>query len=294
MLEDSLLPILERQMQEYPIPTSMTIREPAVALAALEAVLQDSRGMLVAFSGGVDSAVLLAVAHRVLGERAIAFTADSPSMPRRELEAAIDVASRMGVRHIVRQTTELERPEYQRNDANRCYWCKHTLFHVCEQVAKELDVAQVAYGYTADDIHDVRPGHRAASEFDVRSPLLEAGLGKAEIRAIARMLGLDVWDKPAAPCLSSRIPHGSEVSPEKLQRIEIVEELLNDLGFRVFRARFDGVQMRIELLPEDIARAASDDVRTRLLALTRQLGIRLVTIDLEGFRSGKLNEVGVA
>jgi uncharacterized protein len=178
---------------------------------------------------------------------------------------------------------------YRENDRNRCYWCKHTLFDVCERVAGELGFAQVAYGYTADDVGEHRPGHRAAGEFGVRSPLLEAGLRKAEIRAVARALELEVWDKPAAPCLSSRIPYGSEVSVEKLARIEAVEDLLDEMGFRLFRARFDGREMRIEVGVDEIARAASAEVRVRVLALAQSVGVPLVTLDLEGFRSGKLN-----
>jgi uncharacterized protein len=245
--------------------------------------------MLVAFSGGVDSAVLTAVAHRVLGDRVAAFTADSPSMPRRELRRARAFAAGIGVTHVVRQTSEMALDAYRENDRNRCYWCKHTLFDVCERVAGELGFPQLAYGYTADDVGDLRPGHRAATEFGVRSPLLEAGLGKAEIRAIAQSLGLEVWDKPAAPCLSSRIPYGSAVSEEKLARIEAVEDLLDEMGFRLFRARFDGKEMRIEVGVDEIDRAATAPVRSRLLARAAEIGVPLLTLDLEGFRSGKLN-----
>lgn len=267
------------------------LRDPEIALASLERVLRPSDGLLVAFSGGVDSSVLLAAAHRVLGAKAIAFTADSPSMARRELQIARDVAQRLGAQHIVRPTDEIDRDEYIRNDPNRCYWCKHTLFETCEQIARDLGIREIAYGYTADDVGDFRPGHRAAGEFGVRSPLLEAGLHKPEIRSIARMLRLQVWDKPAAPCLSSRIPHGSPVSADKLRRIEAVEELLSDIGFRVFRARFDGTHMRIEVPDDDIPRVVAPRVREQILDLTKRLGIPLVTVDLEGFRSGKLNQI---
>jgi pyridinium-3,5-biscarboxylic acid mononucleotide sulfurtransferase len=261
------------------------------SLDTLSDVIGRSETLLVAFSGGVDSAVLLAAAERRLGDRAVAFTADSPSMPRRELELAIEVTKKIGVRHIIRPTEELSLPEYAQNGRDRCYWCKHTLFETCEHIARDLGFRDIAYGYTADDVADIRPGHRAASEFGVRSPLLEAGLGKRQIREIALLLGLEVWDKPAAPCLSSRIPHGSQVTSEKLRQIEVMEDLLAASGFNVFRARFDGSEMRIELPPPDIARAASPEVRERITALARQLGIRLVTLDLEGFRSGKLNEI---
>ena len=266
------------------------LRDGATALAALEQVLAASPGMLIAFSGGVDSAVLTAVAHRVLGERVAAFTADSPSMPRRELRRASAFAAGIGVTHVVRPTSEMALDAYRENDRNRCYWCKHTLFDVCERVARELGFSSVAYGYTADDVGEHRPGHRAATEFGVRSPLLEAGLRKAEIRAVAQELELEVWDKPAAPCLSSRIPYGSEVSAEKLARIEAVEDLLDEMGFRLFRARFDGREMRIEVGVAEIERAASPEVRGRILALAGRLGVPLVTLDLEGFRSGKLSD----
>jgi uncharacterized protein len=213
-------------------------------------------------------------------------------MARRELQIARDVAARIGARHVVRTTDELGLEAYQRNDPNRCYWCKHTLFAVCQQVTRELGLSEIAYGYTADDVHDIRPGHRAAGEFGVRSPLYESGLHKDDIRGIARLLELSVWDKPAAPCLSSRIPHGSAVSADKLRQIEAVEDLLADLGFSIYRARFDGSQMRIEMAAGDIARAASPEVRTKLLALGERLGIRVLTLDLAGFRSGRLHEIG--
>jgi uncharacterized protein len=266
-------------------------RQPAVSLAALEETLRTSDGMLVAFSGGVDSAVLLAVAVRVLVSRAVAFTADSPSMPRRELAAAVDFADRIGARHIVRETTELERDEYKRNDRNRCYWCKHTLFGECEAAASELGLSEIAYGYTADDVNDFRPGHRAAGEFGVRSPLFEAGLTKAEIRGIARSLGFELWDKPAAPCLSSRIPYGSAVSERKLAHIDAMEELLHDLGFRVCRARYDGDAMRIEVERGELPRASRPEIRSSIQARAKALGVGSVTLDPDGFQSGRLNAV---
>ena len=276
-------------MVTVPGAAGAPLRDGPEALAAIEHVLAASPGMLVAFSGGVDSAVLTAVARRVLGDRVAAFTADSPSMPRRELRRAVAFAAGIGVAHVVRPTSEMALDAYRENDRNRCYWCKHTLFDVCERVACELGFNQVAYGYTADDVGEHRPGHRAATEFGVRSPLLEAGLRKVEIRAVARALQLEVWDKPAAPCLSSRIPYGSEVSVDKLGRIEAVEDLLDEMGFRLFRARFDGREMRIEVGVSEMERAASVEVRARILALAQRLGVPLVTLDLEGFRSGKLN-----
>lgn len=280
---------LELAQQNPTIP-----REEALgALARLERALSDHRRLVVAFSGGVDSGVLLAAAHRVLGEGAIAITADSPSMPRRELEEAIRFAARLGVDHRVVKTLELERPEYTRNDRSRCFFCKETLFSVCEAIAAAEDGATIGYGYTSDDAHDHRPGHDAARKFGVVAPLAEAGLGKREIRAIARELSLELWDKPAAPCLSSRIPYGSEVTVEKLDAIERMESLLQSLGFRVCRARYDGASMRLELEPADIPRVAAPEIRDMLLAEARRLGVGLLTIDLEGFVSGKMNRVAL-
>lgn len=259
------------------------------ALGRLESALRSHPRLLVAFSGGVDSAVLLAVAHRVLGSGASAVTADSPSMARAELDAAIRFTGRLGIEHRIVRTDEMSRPEYVRNEPDRCFWCKQTLFEVSAKLAEAAGGATVAYGYTRDDVGDYRPGHEAAKAFRVAAPLWEAGLGKREIRAIARELDLDVWDKPAAPCLSSRIPYGSEVTLEKLRAIEEMEALLHHFGFRVCRARYDGNEMRLELEPRDLPRATEEPTRTELASKARSLGVALLTLDLEGFVSGKLN-----
>lgn len=259
------------------------------ALARLESVLRRYDRLLVAFSGGVDSAVLLAAAHRVLGANAVGLTADSPSMARDELERAVRFATALGVEHRVARTEEMAKPEYVRNGRDRCFWCKQTLFEVSAEIAAAAGGATVAYGYTRDDVGDFRPGHEAAKSFGVAAPLWEADLGKPEIRAIARELGLDVWDKPAAPCLASRIPYGSEVTTGKLRAIEAMEGVLHDLGFRVCRARFDGTSMRIEVEAAEIPRAGSTDVQQRLQATARALGVQDLTLDPEGFVSGKLN-----
>lgn len=271
-------------------PIGVTSRDEALeALGRLEGALRTHQRLLIAFSGGVDSAVLLAVAHRVLGSGASAVTADSPSMARAELEGAIRFAERLGVEHRIVPTAEMSRPEYVRNEPDRCFWCKQTLFDACSELAAREGWEAIAYGFTADDVGDHRPGHRAAEAAGVVAPLHEAGLRKAEIRAIAQHLGLELWDKPAAPCLSSRIPYGSEVTVEKLEKIEAMESLLHANGFRICRARYDGREMRIELEPGDIARAVHPDLRARILMEADRLGVALVTIDLEGFRSGKLN-----
>lgn len=273
--------------------TANTHLDPSAVLARLERELGRYRSLIIAFSGGVDSAVLLAVARRVLADKAVALTADSPSMPRAELQAARDLAQSLGARHIVAQTLEMERPEYVSNDRQRCYWCKTTLFETTARVAGELGIEDVAYGYTADDAGDYRPGHAAAQTFHVRAPLFDAGAGKEEIRAIARLLNLEVWDKPAAPCLSSRIPYGSQVSVPKLRTIELMESLLHELGFPIVRARFDGISMKIEVPASDIPRLDSSEIWSRVDGKARELDVRFLTIDPEGFRSGKLNDIGM-
>src|SRR5512140_1259985 len=262
---------------------------PEIHLARLEAQLERFDSLLVAYSGGVDSAVLLAVAHRVLGDRCAALTADSPSMARSEFEASLELARSLGVRQIIVRTGEIERDEYARNDRNRCYFCKQTLFTEAAQVAREQGFTDLAYGYTRDDVGEIRPGHRAAEEVGVHAPLCDAELGKNEIRAIASHLGLPVWDKPAAPCLASRIPYGSIVTPERLARVEAMESLLHELGFRVCRARFDGELMRIEVESREIDRACT--VMPLLQELAQELAIRRVVIDEDGFQSGKMNRI---
>lgn len=267
--------------------------DPEAIMARLGLELGRYRSLIIAFSGGVDSAVLLAAARRVLGDRAVALTADSPSMPRAELEAAQELAASLGVRHIVAQTSELERPEYASNDRQRCYWCKTTLFETCQRFSRDLGIDHVAYGYTADDVGDYRPGHAAAAEFRVRAPLFDAGLGKKEIRAAALFMNLKVWDKPAAPCLSSRIPYGSEVSIQKLSTIEAMEAMLHGLGFPIVRARFDGTTMKVEVPNADLPRLTASDIWSQVNGKAQQLSVPLLVIDPEGFRSGKLNGVGV-
>lgn len=267
--------------------------DPEAIMARLDLELGRYRSLIIAFSGGVDSAVLLAAARRILGDRAVALTADSPSMPRAELEAAQELAASLGVCHIVAQTSELERPEYVSNDRQRCYWCKTTLFETCQRFSRDLGIDHVAYGYTADDVGDYRPGHAAAAEFRVRAPLYDAGLGKKEIRAAALLMNLKVWDKPAAPCLSSRIPYGSEVSIQKLSTIEAMEAMLHELGFPIVRARFDGTTMKVEVPNADIPRLNASDIWSQVNGKAQELSVPLLVIDPEGFRSGKLNGVGV-
>ena len=273
----------------------MTTR-PAAAddLKRREAALMERLGQLptliVAYSGGVDSAYLAWAAQRVLGDRALAVTADSPSYPERHRAMAVRIASQFGFRHEVIHTGELNRPEYRANGTDRCYHCKHELFTELAALASARGFAAVADGNNADDRGDYRPGRRAAREFGVISPLDEAGLTKADIRRLSEAAELPCWDEPASACLSSRIPYFSEVTEEKLRTIEQAEDALRALGFRVVRVRHHGEIARIELARDEMPRALETDVALAIDRDLRALGFRYVTIDLKGYRLGSLNE----
>jgi uncharacterized protein len=258
--------------------------------AALDARLAALGSVLVAYSGGVDSAFLAITAARVLGPRAICITADSPSYPDRHREMATDTARTFGLRHEIIRTSEIERPEYRANPANRCYYCKHELYTHLTGIAASRGIAAVVDGSNADDRGDYRPGRQAAREFGVLSPLDESGLTKTEIRELARRAGLATWDEPASACLSSRIPYHSEVTPEKLRQIEAAERVLRRLGFRVFRVRHHDTIARLELGRDEIARALEPAVADALDRELRALGYVHVTVDLRGYRLGSLNE----
>jgi uncharacterized protein len=247
--------------------------------------------VIVAFSGGVDSAYLAWAATHVLGrDRVLCITADSPSYPDHHRQLALAVARRFDLRHEIIRTHELERPDYSANPVNRCYYCKHELYTTLTRIAAERGFATIVDGTNADDRGDYRPGRQAAREFGVRSPLDEVGLTKMDIRELSRCVGLPTWDEPASACLSSRIPYNSAVTGDKLRMIERAERVLRDFGFRVCRVRHHDDLARVEIGVDELPRALEPDLTARIVAAIEALGYRQVTIDPRGYRVGSLNE----
>ena len=263
--------------------------EPAAKEQALCHALASLDSVVVAYSGGVDSAYLAYVASRTLGDRAIAVTADSPSYPERHRALAIRIAQDFGLRHEIIKTSELENPEYRANPSNRCYFCKHELYTHLSRIAIERH-AVVVDGNNADDRGDYRPGRQAAREFGVRSPLDEVDLTKDEIRELSHRAGLPTWDEPASACLSSRIPYHTEVTDEKLRTIERAEQAVRALGFRVFRVRHHDDLARVEIARDEMPRALEPEIAAAIVRELKAAGYRYVTLDLQGYRLGSLNE----
>jgi uncharacterized protein len=264
--------------------------ETRVKYGRLLEALRDLDSLAVAFSGGVDSTLLGWAAREALGERAVLVTADSESYAEGELEEARQLAARIGLRHVVIETRELDNPAYAANPPNRCFFCKDELFSRLEALASAEGLRHVVYGATVDDLGDHRPGMGAARQRGVRAPLIDAGLGKAEIRDLSRAFQLPTWDKPAMACLSSRFPYGTPITAEKLRQVDRAEAAVRALGFRSFRVRHHGEIARLEIAREEMARLWEDGRADLIAERLAELGFIHVTLDLKGFRSGSLNE----
>ena len=264
--------------------------EAQIKLTKLQSIVREMESVIVAYSGGVDSTFVVSVAAEVLGERALAVTGVSPSIPKSEVDEAKAFATDIGIAHELLETHEMDREGYVNNGPDRCFHCKTELYGLLAALAKERDITYVVDGCNVDDTGDHRPGRIAAAEHGVRSPLIEAGLTKDEIRELSRERGLPTWDKPAMACLSSRIPYGTPVTVETLERIAAAEAFLKSLGIRQLRVRHHDDVARIELEPEGMAVLMEDGTRERVVERLKELGYSYVTVDLAGFRSGSMNE----
>ncbi len=258
-------------------------------LIQLQAIFRDMDRALIAYSGGIDSTLVAKVAFDVLDDNALAVTANSPSLMPEDFEDAKTQAAQMGIRHQVVETHEMENEQYTSNPVNRCYFCKSELHDTLRPLANRLGYEYVVDGLNADDLQDYRPGIAAAKERGVRSPLAEVGITKLEVREISKQLGLPWWDKPSQPCLSSRFPYGELITTEKLHRVGRAERYMRDLGYRNLRVRSDGETARIELMPNEIATFVTEVDLSALVSVFQALGFTYVTLDLEGYKSGKLN-----
>jgi uncharacterized protein len=252
-------------------------------------VLKGFGRVMVAYSGGTDSAYLAWAAHIVLGENAVAITADSASIPESHKRDAERLAEQVGFRHEYVQTYEFDNPDYVKNGPDRCFHCKDELFTRLEEVGRERGIEHVVYGVNLDDLGDYRPGQKAARAHSVEAPLVDAGLTKAEIRELSRLANLPTWDRPASACLSSRVPYGTPVTPETVKTVEVGEEAIRALGFRQFRVRFHGELVRIEIAPDELAAALTPEMARAFTSIFKPLGFLYVTLDLEGYRQGSLN-----
>ena len=259
--------------------------------ARLRGLIADCGSALVCYSGGVDSTLLVKVAHDVLGEQCVAMVALSPTMAASERAAALEMAATMGVRTEVAESHELSRPEFRMNPQDRCYYCKGELLELARPLADRLGLHEVLLGTNTDDLGDYRPGLQAARDYGARQPLVDAALSKAEVRELSKELGLSTWDKPQLACLSSRFPYGTEITPERLRQVDGLEDGMRGLGFRQVRARWHGEIARLELEPEAIARAAEPAMRAAIVKLGRDLGFTFVALDLAGFSSGSMNQL---
>ena len=256
----------------------------------LETLLRNTNGAIIAFSAGVDSTFLLKVAYSVLGERAIALTAASPTVPPGEFEVAKEFAQKLGCRHIVIDSNELANPSFAQNPSNRCFFCKDELYRICRDQAKILNIPIVVDGTNLDDLKDHRPGLKAAKEWGIRHPLVEAEMTKEDIRRHSRALNLATWDKPSSPCLSSRFPYGTEINLERLRKIGACEVYLKELRFREFRVRYHGDLARIELSAQEIGRFFDETTRQAVVKKFKEIGFNYVSLDLQGYRTGSMNE----